>query len=318
MDSATLEKALTRANNLINSFKNDSAYNLLSPILEQLVKERRADSPMGLKVQLAAATALEHDDQDSLAMPLLLKIREISEKKALWETYTKTCIALANLHETLDQKGESLEDLRRAQSILKQNNLDNLYPGFAVRMASWHRVFGDRDSALFYAREVLRTAPAFNQILEEAIGHMLMNLLIADSSSTEALEHCFAAIKIYQQLEDYTGCSAMFNGIAKLYFRGGAFPKALHYNDSIIFYSQKSINYGYERDASLFEAYKFRADIYRELRQMDSAWFYLKEGSKLEKAFLESREHEKVIEIEARYDDEKNTQRIATQARIIQ
>ncbi|MCB0839282.1 MAG: hypothetical protein KDD99_21570, partial [Bacteroidetes bacterium] len=128
MDSATLEKALTRANNLINSFKNDSAYNLLSPILEQLVKERRADSPMGLKVQLAAATALEHDDQDSLAMPLLLKIREISEKKALWETYTKTCIALANLHETLDQKGESLEDLRRAQSILKQNNLDNLYP----------------------------------------------------------------------------------------------------------------------------------------------------------------------------------------------
>ncbi|MEZ4849781.1 MAG: hypothetical protein R3B93_14435 [Bacteroidia bacterium] len=73
-------------------------------------------------------------------------------------------------------------------------------------------------------------------------------------------------------MDDYT-VGAMFNGVAKLYFRGGAFPKALHYNDSIIFYSQKSINYGYERDVSLFEAYKFRADIYRELRQMDSALF---------------------------------------------
>ncbi|MEZ4849780.1 MAG: hypothetical protein R3B93_14430 [Bacteroidia bacterium] len=68
--------------------------------MEQLVKERRADSPMGLKAT-AAATALEHDDQDSLAYAIIAQNQgnEREKKKplgrlirkpvSLWPIFTK-------------------------------------------------------------------------------------------------------------------------------------------------------------------------------------------------------------------------------------
>ncbi|MBK8703147.1 MAG: hypothetical protein IPN33_05690 [Saprospiraceae bacterium] len=110
-----------------------------------------------------------------------------------------------------------LANLRQAQSAIKRHKLDVLYPYFAVRNSSYHRIYSHKDSAFVYAQEAIRTAPAFNLWREEAEGHMLMGILLGRTSPEEMLKHAKAGLRLYEQIEDYTGCSYMYTGIANYF-----------------------------------------------------------------------------------------------------
>ncbi|MCB0555814.1 MAG: hypothetical protein KDD02_19865, partial [Phaeodactylibacter sp.] len=313
-----LGQDLTRAEALLTSFKNDSASLILTPIIKALKEQGQLDTPFGIRAQLAEATALEQDQQDELAIQKLLRTGELSQEKQQWDVFAKACLVLANLYEKIGREKSCLQQLRLAQSDIETHQLDSIYPSFAVRISSYHRIFGDRDSSLFYAREVLRTAPKFSLLLEEAVGHMLMSMLTRDSSADRALAHYEAALKLYQQLEDYTGCSYTFSGISSLYYRNNQPLRALAYNDSVIAYSSKAIALGHERHPAIINAYRFRGALFRTLGQPDSAWYYLNKGYNMELDFIRSSTDKKVIEIDARYKDEKKARQIEAQALQIQ
>ncbi len=305
---------LTKANALILSYRNDTASIVLVKLMDELKEQDQLDSPFGLKVQLAQATALEHEDQDSQAMQMLLHVKEQSQRKGLWDVFTQTCIVLALLHENMERSIPCLEDLRQAQYAISHYGLDSLYPSFANRISSYHRVFEDIDSSVFYAQEALRTAPKFNLDLEESIGHMIMSMLLENTSYEKALEHSFAGLRINQKIEDYTGCAYMYNGISNLHYRYNNIPLALAFNDSTIAASNKSIERGYERNMSLYNAYKFRGTLFKALGQSDSSWYYLKKGYAMQLDYVRETENNKIVEVEARYNDEKKVKQLEEQA----
>ncbi len=195
--------------------------------------------------------------------------------------------------------------------------IDSLYPLFCVRISSYHRIFSDRDSAVYYAKEVLRTAPAYKQLEKEAVGHMLMGMLVDRNKTDERLMHYKAAGSIFKKIEDHAGYGYMTGSITGWYFEKGNYIKALAYSDTTIASARQAIKEGFEEHWHLSSYYRFRGEIFRRLGDVDSAWHYLNKGYRLELDHIDESNNEKVLEINARYEDEKREQTLAEQAQEI-
>ena len=311
------DSLLAQAEAYIVSFKNDSAVLISKQMLYVFKRQNQLESPQGLKAQLVLARALEHNDADSISLRLLLHVQEACQGKGPWDTYINSSLALALLYENMGRPSQCLEYLNHAKSAIDRNGLQACYPQYAMRACSYYRVFtNNADSAVHYAREVLRTAPIYNLKLEEAWGHMLMDML-PSKEAPNPLEHLKAAAKLFIKIEDYTGLSYAFRGIAGKYYRAGDLNKAMVFNDSTIAAAQQSIAAGNKWNPALFEAYRFRADLFRQLGRYDSAWHYLQKGYEVELHFMRAKESAKIIEIDARYLNEKKARQITAQSEAI-
>jgi hypothetical protein len=210
LNNAVLGAQVANAERYLRSFKNDSALLITSKLLRTVQVAGRADTPVGLAVQFAHAWGLEQDQRDEAAIAHLLPVVARSQAMQQWTIHARACLTLALLYEKLDVPNKSLTYLNRAQATIESHELAAVYPYFAIRMASWQRIFGDKQQALYYAKEALRTAPAQQLTLETAIGHMLMTMLLPKTALFERLAHSYAGLRLYQQLADYTGASSMY------------------------------------------------------------------------------------------------------------
>lgn len=315
----SMAQDLARAEQMATSFKNDSANQIAVKLLAELKELGQLDSPFGLRVQLVQAKAFEHADKDTAALKILLRLKVRCREKAVWDTYFKTCMVVGLLYESIGRGAQCIVNLKDGYAVVKQHNLDSLYPFYALRLSSYYRVSGNHlDSAAYYAKEVIRTAPRYNLISEEAWGNMLMAMMLRNKSDKEAAEYFKAATPLFIKIDDYLGHSFANQGIASIYFDEGHYKKALAYNDSTIAGMKKIIEMGHKRYSSIAGAYQFRGEIYRKLGQLDSALYYVKEGSRLELEHVRTTENERVIEIDARYNNEKKAEQIASQARELQ
>lgn len=309
-----LARDMVRAEALLRSFKNDSAGVLAAKTIAVLKRRNLLDTPLGLKAQLLEASALERDEENELAIQKLLHIVERSRDKKQWDVLAKASLSIALLHEKLARGDQSREYLQQTKRAIDDYGLDSIYPSYAIRFSSWHRMFGDSDSSLFYAQEALRTAPQFKKYLEEADGHMLSSILLKDSFPELRLKHCFEGLRLYHKIEDYVGCGYMYTGIADYYhLYKKDYATALIYNDSMILMARKAIDSGYEKHTTIALSYLFRGAILKNLGQIDTAWFYLKKGYEMQLSGLRESTAAQVIEIDARYNNEKNTQQIEEQ-----
>lgn len=310
---SSLESKLAKARNFVVSYNNDSAKSLLQPLIPLLKEEGKLDSHIGLHIQVTLAKAMEHDDQDSLATEALLQIKEKSRAKAYWDVYTTACLVLANLHETMGQPEESKTNIEEARFAMAQQPIDTIYPFFAIRLASWNRIYGNKDSAVFYAEEALKAATTYDQPLEVAVSYLLLGLLARDDYE-KAISYFKQGANICGSIKDYVGESFNFGNITRLYTRNNRLNLALTYNDSTIIAAQNAIEQGFERHRTIFNAYKLRAEIYERMGRLDSVAFYLRKGYEMEIENIQASEHLKAMEIDAKYADEKKAQQITAQA----
>ncbi len=145
-----------------------------------------------------------------------------------------------------------------------------------------------------------------------------MGLLFSKDDYQRAIDHFKKAATLCLTIEDYLGQCYNNHNIARLYFRNEQLQLAMMYNDSSIIGVENAVSVGYDENWIAHRAYRFRGEIFRALGQLDSAYYYLKKGADMEIAHVKAAERQKVIEIDARYNDEKKAQQIAEQAEQIQ
>ena len=310
-----LEEGLARTNGLVTSLKSDSAIILADSLLAILRASGELETPLGLDLQLATATAHENDNRDSTAMAMLLYIREESRKRELWETYASCGLALANLYQNVKRPESAREALLEVKQTVAVHGLDSLYPAFAVRMAYWFQVFSkNRDSAVYYAGKVLQTAPRFNDTVNLVNGHMLLGFL-TDTVPEISIAHFKQGIHLCRAIGDHVGASYMLSGLATRMMAQDRYGEALLYNDSSVLAARQAVEEGRVSGSSLSHALESRGEIYYSLGILDSAYYYMHEGHDLEIENLKELEHQKALEIDARYNDQLKAARIAEQSR---
>jgi len=307
------QSELNRAMHLLDAFKNDSADIVLQQLLIELEANDVENSPLGLKAQVRRAEVLEKDHRDEAAVQQLLSVTDASRAQGQWSVFTNAQLSLARLHEKMGRTDDCKSDLQLDRRAIRQYGIDSLYPRLAIRLASYHRIFGQRDSALYFTQEVLRTAPKFGQDSHEGTGHMLMGLLQTEKAPRKALVHFLAAAKIFQDKENFSGRAFILNNISRLYFKQNQFEQALLYNDSFLVAAKLAVQNGSKKFHLLSSYSQDRAQIYRMIGTYDSAYHYLEAGYKFELEDVLASNQEKVVAIEARYKDEKKTQKIEEQ-----
>ncbi len=305
-----LKNALSLAEAHLQAFRNDSVIAITGDLLKSLKVRGQLDTPFAIRVLLAEGMALENDEQGDIALKKLLHVEQQSQKYRLGDIHVKACLALALLYEKNGLTESSRKYLDLAETAINRDGLDREYAYFAIRRASWERLFGKKDTALLFTREALKAASKHGLVLEKAISHMLLNMLLPRSSIDARMHHSLAAVKLYQQLGDQVGCSYMFEAVARLYFQQRKFPQAIAYSDSALLAANRSIAAGHTRHALVGSTYRFRGGIFREMGLLDSALANIQKGFELDLKLNEENVKDKILEIESRYQDKFKDQQL--------
>jgi hypothetical protein len=144
-----LEDALLEINQLVISKQSNQAIAKSGPILDQLKLEEKYNSPIGLRARLLHGAALIHADTSKVSFDFLWKLKDDSKASKEWVVFAETCRIIASILEYSGRKAQSLGNLEEARYTIFKHKLDSIYPSFAVRISSWHRIFGDQDSSIY-------------------------------------------------------------------------------------------------------------------------------------------------------------------------
>lgn len=316
--SPNLEQDFVKANRLMIAKHVDSALVVSTQLLQRLKKSQQLDSPFGLKVQLVYNAALTLSDTGANALQALLHLKEKSYAQEQWATYAETCRVIASVYEVMERKDECLANLREAQRTIAQYQLDSIYPHFAIRIASYFKMFGSLDSAIYYATEAQRIAPKYGQVFEEAEANLILGTIYHWLDYQKAMDCFGAAAKCYRQIEEYSTLSGVYDNMANLNLINNKPALALAFNDSTISFVFKRLAIDKNQFHALYGAYKTRGQIYYATGQLDSAFYYINKGYEMQVDYLQSRYFEKMAKIDAQYKDEKKARQIAQQAQQIQ
>jgi signal transduction histidine kinase/DNA-binding response OmpR family regulator len=317
--SEDLKQKLVEAEGYLQAFQEDSVLLVTNNIIKEISASGQRDAPFGIQVQLIKATALERKDRVAEALPILLEIEEFSRKMKLWKLHTNIQLELALVYEKTTFPIQSRQHLDLAKFDIDRYGLDSLYPGYAVRISSWHRWFKDKDSSLFYAREVLRKAPQFGLLKEEADGHLMIAVILPNSEYVKRIAHSQKYIEIQRKMGNQKDLMIVFLGIAKFYKHAKDFSRALAYCDSAIANGPTYMIDGKIDDANVEILtpvgllYELRGSIYQEMGLLDLALADVKQGYVLDLKLKEFKVQDKIREIDARYQTRIQEERIQEQ-----
>ena len=311
------EEGFKQAKEFLVSFQNDSANIVLTKLLADLAITNELETPFGLEVRLRQAEALEKDHQDEEAIQKLLELVEVAARQNVWDVFANAHLSLARLHEKLNREDSCWLHLQVVNATIKKHDLGEIYPRYAIRTSSYHRQFNNLDSAMYYAKEVIRTAPKYGLSNDKAVGHLLVGLLLDNASYLEAIEHLKLAGATWRRYEDYSGYGAVLSNISRLHLQNNNTQLALLYNDSSLVAAKMAVTMGNDDPWMFYTNYKDRAIIYNELGRQDSAWYYLNKGYEMELKDVYEMNTSRIVEIDAKYKDEKKAERIKEQAHLI-
>jgi two-component sensor histidine kinase len=300
---------------LLASTRNDEALQMLLE-MEQAVQEAdMTEAPISLWVQLYIGDALEKDHRDEEAVLRLLQVKELSQEKALPAINAEASIILGLLYEKLGMPEESRANLREAEQEIETHAFDSIYPEYAVRIASYHRIYGDQDSARYFARRALETATALGLEEQAGVGHILLGLLNRGDCE-KALFYFKKGAASYYRLGDYTGYATALANCTRSSIECGMLEEALAYSDSSLVAIQLAKENGNDYYTWDF-AYQLRAAVFHRLGQHDSAWVNINKGMELAIEWERRESAEAVREIDARYQDEQKARKLAEQEQVI-
>jgi len=317
VDSLLFSK-LEASIDFLNSFKVDSAGLILDSILTEIEGHKTYDSPFGLRVQFRKAQVLERDNEGDLALVALQDVKEKALKSKVWDVYANASINLGLLYEKIGRPIDCIQNLRDAQmTLINHPNLDYIYPFFCVRISSYHRIYDNQDSSIYYAQECLRTYEKHGEYAQGGDGYMLMTRLTDNKDLEGRLKYAKAAVEIFKKLENHDALAYMIGSVSGFYYEKGVYAKALIYNDSTILAAKRSIKGGFDVTHSLYSAYKFRGEILNKLDQHDSSSYYIKIGYKLHNEQVQKENTSKVLEMDAKYKDDKKILKIQEQEELL-
>ncbi|MCI4669975.1 MAG: response regulator [Bacteroidia bacterium] len=300
------------------TFKNqidpDSARIIFQDLLEDLEKEGLEYSPLYLEAEVHLAR-LELKFSNDLASRNLVSIIQRATELQEWEVVAHAHINLALALELIQQAKTSDEHLDKARDLIKKHELRGLYPLYAIRRSSHFRVFQiNSDSALFYAREALRTSGEEPTYTKAAAEYLLAQLW-KDGTFEERIEQLKIAAGIYAKIGDIAAEIAMYRNVILWYTNAKMYDSAIvYYDQAILALEGYKKPYRFDFYDTMSSIYEIRAELFRTLGQSDSAYQYLKLSQESQLIYRNYYNAQTVAEIEARFNDENKVRQIEQQA----
>ncbi|WP_157975859.1 sensor histidine kinase [Lewinella sp. IMCC34191] len=292
----------------------DSAAYLLTGLYESLVEQGKEESPFGLWVRLRRSRAWERGRGFTQALSELLEIVALAKPSKVADIRAEAYMLIALIHEQQHDARHTEKYLQAAREIIRKHELTGLESKLAIRFASYHRLFGEKETALRYSHEALDDAIASDNAHDETVAHLVISLLHRDQSPEISLDHLMQASDRLHEIDDPILSLVVSLQLSEISFRDQNYVQALAYNDQAMtryqsgYHDTRSEAFGY-----LDRIYDGRAEILSQMGRNDSAYHYLALGREVELAEMRESNNIRIAEIEAEYSDEKKQQLIAEQ-----
>ena len=199
-----------------------------------------------------------------------------------------TLLSLARLHESIGRPQDCLRYLEKALAPIKAIKDTSLYSRYCVRNASYHRIYNDIDSSLFYAAQALALGEKTQTESSIIDGHLLLGIIKEQLDSS--IYHFNIVTGIYVKKGNFYGGISQLLNSASLILEAGYTERASKFIDEALILKD-SLYQHYPREYDvLAQIYALKSRYFKQKQMPDSALFYL----------------EKSLSIQSKYDEQLN------------
>ena len=326
---ALVEEQLVKAKQLLFKECIDSAKHVLKPLIEQLSSKNLLESSFGLEAQFLLTSVSELNNNRGEALENLFRLIESCKKQEEWLTLSRIYLVTELAYEFLDKPDRCIYYLNECRALIKKHKLELTYPRFCVRLSTYHRIWGDRDSSFYYAQEALRSGKDWYEdqngdfrkekyedlTADYATGHLILGGLYSEKGNIEKSKyHNIKTKEIWQKAGNDYDISWAFLRISGFYRGQGMHEKALLYNDTSLVYGKKVFdNWGVLGKGLKSNILLARANIFKSLNRQDSTYYLLEQGYQAKIDVINTRNHLYATEVEARHTDQQKALKIEQQ-----
>ncbi len=298
----------------ITSNRNDSA-------LIEIQRFLKSDPVLSVKQRLyfdlLNAKALQQDHRDVEAVRALKVLQQQAVVGQQWEIYVESSLELATLYQKIQREEDAKDQLEKAKQVIASYQLKPLNNHLIIRQAYWHHEFGFPDSAQYFTQLALEKMDTSADLKNQLDVSTLLGYATKQENALQAIEPFKQAVAIAKVLKDYNALSKLYFEIAGIYTTYIQRSDANLYVDSTIAACYEAIASGQEKNYTLSQAYRAKAALYKIKGEIDSAFLFAVKGFSQEELFLEQQQREKIVEIDAQYEDEQRTLLLAQQEETI-
>ena len=277
---------------------------------QALYLARRIDYLEGESQSLGAlANTFSKIGNYSRALELNIEKLKLEEKRNKPRNLATVHIAIGVIYREQEEYRKALEYYSKADSVIRENNIENLKYYIALNIGDAYNLLGISDSAFSYFNKSLELAKAFPEkdLVEDFIGTSMTGLghcyLKLGSYENSLINYQTAITYLQSANDDEILCEATL-GLANLY-------KQLNKHDSAAYYATLSVSLA-KKDGFLskeLEAAEFLTDHYKKAKKIDSAFTYVSYVESLNDSFnskskiresqvISSNEHFRQLELE--------------------
>lgn len=255
---------------LIKNYKPLAAIFYADSIMTILTQKNLLNCEKTFWIQLELGEAYELDGEFEKAIAIYQNLIKSSEQKLLWSLLTHSNLSLARCFETIGRPQDCLRHLKNAKELMENKKVDTAYATFCTRYASYHRIFGNKDSAILYAQKSVHYGRLYQIARSIMDGHLLLGIL--NENLDTAIYHFQQAVDIFNERGDFNGVASQLMNICSRLIKAKKFDPAQHYLDrahqAIMKLELDSKSYY----GSLSRYYSFRRHLFEKRGFIDSAY----------------------------------------------
>lgn len=287
---------LAHYNNFIEAEKqaNDLYDLLLNVYTEKIYYDLK------LRVMLQKAYLYNRSRKNGKTIEITLDIIDQAKKYNLPDKEYKAYLVAAEMYEITGYDILCKDFLDKAHQLYNKNNLQNIYSIYCIRNASYHRLFGKKDSALYFAYQGLDFAQKYQNQREELDAYLLLGILLDKNNSIASIKYFTLAAKGFLKKNDYLVATLMHNNIGWAYLKRKEYDKAFAYSDTAFLEIQKC-----STDVHISGLYQLKSALFDSLQYIDSAYFYYKKYHTAVVDFSKKQETVEIKNITEKYENDK-------------
>ncbi len=273
-----LKAAYEQLRGKVDAHEAVTALAFADSLLQLMENEKVEHCYLYLWIQYEKGEALELlRDRSKEALNIYYKLVKEAEKTANWELMAQVYISIARIHEIIGRPKDCLRNLKTAREIIEQHRFPAVFSRFAVRYASYHRIFNNRDTARVYAMKAIKYGRQYKVQRSELDGNLLMGILTKDVK--KSVHHFQEAIKICLERKDFYGVTFQGINIARRYTNIGNFEKAMQHLNMGSSYAGKILGNSKAKHTAYQYLYEQKSIVFEAQGKLDSALFYARKSA---------------------------------------
>lgn len=271
-------------------------YEIADSLIQLMLESGLENCKLLFKIRLIKGEAIELGFEFERVLEYYYELISDAGKQGYDDITAETLICLARVHERIDRPLSCKRNLLNAKALIQENGMNHLYSQFAVRFASYHRIFESKDSAAYYANQAIVFGKKYDDKRSVVDGHLLLGIVTENFDSK--IYHFRRARDLFLNQRAYIGAASQSLNISKILFEVNQPRKALSELDSSLYYIKKHPFQNKDYFYIFYKIYNQKQNYFVKQNQLDSALYYSELGKNYQIKSIQYRDQEKVNEIE--------------------